>query len=292
VPDDLWPIVEYQAEVEAASPMVRVELDQAHCTPETAVRRALLLAEEGALEGGRVLLLGDDDLLSVAISSVAHHLGLAGPAHLVVLDVDPELVAFLESCHTLDSASPATAGGTVFEARVHDLRDPLPADLVGEFEAVVTDPPYTAAGIALFGSRAASALVPAAGGQLFVSFGSTRPDVISSAQADLLAMGFGIRSLTPDFNDYIGTGALAGSSAMYHLRSTGPPVPIIAGRHEGDLYTSDGRHRPRGYVCRSCGRHHLVGPGQAYPTIAELQVARCECGADRFEPGPRTTPDP
>jgi predicted methyltransferase len=278
VPDDLWPIVERQRATEAASPMVRVELDQAHCTPETAVRRALLLADEGALDGGRVLLLGDDDLVSVAIMLVVQHLGLGGPAELVALDVDDDLVAFLKA--TVGSALP-------FQARTHDLRDPLPPELRGHFDVVMTDPPYTAAGARLFGSRAADALVPGPGGDLYFSFGSTRPDVVASAQADLLAMGFAIRSLVPDFNEYLGTGALAGSSALSHVRATGPLKPLVVGRHDGDLYTSDGRHRARRYTCRSCGRQHLVGPGEVAETIAALQAAGCECGAIAFEPGER-----
>jgi len=284
VPDDLWPIVERQMAVEAASPMVRVDLDQAHCTPETAVRRALLLADDGALEGARVLLLGDDDLVSVAIMSVVEHLGLAGPAELVSLDVDHDLVGFLNA--TAGSAMPLELRST-FEARFHDLRDPLPVDLRGHFDVVMTDPPYTAAGARLFGSRAAEGLAGGPGGDLYFSFGSTRPDVVASAQADLLSMGFAIRSLVPEFNEYLGAGALAGTSALYHLRGTGPLAPAVVGRCVGDLYTSDGRHRPRRYTCRACGRDHRVGPGEVAETIAALQVAGCECGATVFEPGER-----
>jgi predicted methyltransferase len=279
IPDDLWPIVERQAAAEAASPAVRVDLDQAHCTPQTAIRRALLLADAGVLEGGRTLLLGDDDLLSIAIDSVAAHLGLPGPDLIVVLDVDPDLTSFLTSFRS-SSSSP-------FDARIHDLREPLPDDLVTRFDTVVTDPPYTAAGARLFGSRAADALGGRPGGDLFFSFGSTTPDVVASAQADLVAMGFAIRSLVPDFNEYVGTGALAGTSAMYHLRSARSPTPAIEGRYDGPLYTSEGRDRPRTYTCQGCGRQYLVGPGRRYQTVTALQAAGCECGEGVFEPGPR-----
>jgi predicted methyltransferase len=277
VPDDLWPVIDRQAAAEAASPRVRVELDQAHCTPETAVRRALLLADAGALEGGSVLLLGDDDLLSVAIGSVSAHLGLAGPDRLVVLDVDADLVEFLASYRAQGD------GGGSFEARVHDLRDPIPGDLAGSFTTAVTDPPYTVAGATLFGSRAAQGLAPAPGGDVFLSFGSTRPDVIGAAQAALVTMGFTIRSLVPDFNHYLGTGALAGTSAMYQLRTAGPLAPAMAGRYDGDLYTSTGRDRPRRYTCRDCGRDHLVGPGEAHQTVGELIDAGCDCGGTTFD---------
>src|SRR5205823_7540963 len=51
-----------------AVPRPRVELDQCHCTVETKVRRVLAMYEAGALGGRRVLMLGDDDLTSVARS--------------------------------------------------------------------------------------------------------------------------------------------------------------------------------------------------------------------------------
>ena len=58
----------------------------------------------------------------------------------------------------------------------HDLREPLPAELSGGFDVVVTDPPYTVAGAELFLSRAVAALAPQPGRHMFFSFGARRPE--------------------------------------------------------------------------------------------------------------------
>ena len=64
----------------------------------------------------------------------------------------------------------------------HDLRRPLPPELSGAFDTVVTDPPYTTAGASLFLSRAAEALDDR-GGDVFLSFGSRRPGRGGAASA-------------------------------------------------------------------------------------------------------------
>ncbi len=61
IPDVVQPQVERLAEIIAGAPSVDVTLDQAPCSPDTAMRRALLMLQKGALEGRRVLVVGDDD---------------------------------------------------------------------------------------------------------------------------------------------------------------------------------------------------------------------------------------
>ncbi len=56
-------------------PQVDVSLDQTPCTPQTAVRRALYMSQAGALEGKRVIFLGDDDAISVAVAVLGKALG-------------------------------------------------------------------------------------------------------------------------------------------------------------------------------------------------------------------------
>ena len=52
--------------------------------------------EAGALAGQRILLLGDDDLVSVALAVFAGHAGAAArPRAVTVLDCDPDLVRYL-----------------------------------------------------------------------------------------------------------------------------------------------------------------------------------------------------
>ena len=53
----------------AGAPEAKPELDQTHCTVDTKIRRVLRMHEAGALAGRRILILGDDDLVSVAIAA-------------------------------------------------------------------------------------------------------------------------------------------------------------------------------------------------------------------------------
>jgi predicted methyltransferase len=259
------------------APRARSELDQSHCTVETKLRRALLLRDEGALEGKRVLLLGDDDLLSLAL----HRLGLLETiGELVVVDVDPAVLAFIA----------LGLRRTVPVACVeHDLRLPLPPAFAGRFDTVFTDPPYTAEGAELFLSRAATALAPRVGGSVFLSFGAKPPAESLRVQSAIAAMGFVIRDIRRNFNDYMHASILGGASHLYHLTTTNRTRPLAVGVHRGDLYTGDKRPARR-YRCASCGGVQQVGRGARWVTVDLLKGDGCpECGATRFLPLPRST---
>jgi predicted methyltransferase len=213
------------------APPARPELDQCHCTPETLLHRVLALHEADALVGRRVLLLGDDDLTSLAIGAVVGRFGSGDSIEqLTVLDVDAAVVEHVE--RELRGAPFPTS------SMLHDLRDPLPPALRGSFDTVVTDPPYTPAGAELFLSRAAEAL-DAGGGDVFFSFGSRRPGVSFLVQQTISATGFAIVRLQRDFNEYVGAGVLAGTSSLYHLAATSELRPPLTGRFGGPLYTAD-----------------------------------------------------
>jgi len=170
----------------------------------------------------------------------------------------------------------------------HDLRRPLPAGLAAGFDVACTDPPYTVAGAELFLSRAVAGLAPGPGGHVFFSFGARRPDETLRAQELIGSMGLAIRALWPRFNEYLGAGILAGSSHLYHLRSTAAARPLIGGDFTGPLYTAQARAAAaRPYRCAGCLAVHQVGPGGRWPRIAALQAAGCpRCGGAVFRPMP------
>jgi predicted methyltransferase len=264
-----------------AAPAARLDLDQTHCTVDTKLRRVLAMHEAGALAGQRILLLGDDDLVSVALAVFAGHAGPAArPRAVTVLDCDPSLVGYLRG-ELRDPGFPA-------EVIEHDLRDPLPAGLAGAFDVACTDPPYTVAGAELFLSRAVAALAPGPGGHVFFSFGPRRPEEIVQTQRLMADMGLAVRSLTPGFNAYAGAGILAGTSHLYHLRSTQHSRPVVTGRFDGPLYSAQTRAAAtRPYRCAACGAVHEVGPGARWAQIAELKAAGCPaCGGTVLRPQP------
>ena len=262
-------------------PGAKAELDQTHCTVDTKLGRVVRLHQARALAGQRILLLGDDDLISVAIARFADLTGSAPLIRrLMVVDTDADILRWI---------SQQVAGtGTVVETLEHDLRQPLPPSLANAFDVVLTDPPYTVAGAELFLSRAVAALAPEPGRHVFFSFGARRPEETVAVQRAMAEMGLAVRSLAPGFNEYLGAGVLAGTSNLYHLRTAPGARPLIEGAYDGPLYTADNRvTATRPYRCARCREVHPVGPGSQWPQIAALQAAGCPaCGGTVFRPMP------
>ena len=263
------------------APGAKTELDQTHCTVPTKLARVHRLHEARALAGQRILLLGDDDLISVAI---AHAVATAGrPAairRLTVIDADADVLDWIRS--------QVSATGVAVETVRRDLREPLPQELAGAFDVVLTDPPYTVAGAKLFLSRAVSGLAPEPGRHVFFSFGARRPDETVAVQRAMAEMGLAIRSLEPGFNEYLGAGVLAGTSSLYHLRTAPGARPLVPDSYAGPLYSAANRAAvTRPYRCARCKAVHDVGPGGQWLRIAALQAAGCPaCGGTLFRPMP------
>ena len=114
-----------EASLQAAAdgaPGAKAELDQTHCTVATKVARVLRLHEANALAGQRIMLLGDDDLISVAIAELAAWMGSPGMIRrLAVVDADPDVLAWIRDR--------AAGTGVAVELIEHDLRQPLPPAL-------------------------------------------------------------------------------------------------------------------------------------------------------------------
>jgi predicted methyltransferase len=230
LPEDVARLRRGLARVAEAAPAPLLALDQCHCTPKTKLRRALALHAADALAGRRILLLGDDDLMSIALVRFVREFGASESiAELAIVDLDDRLLEFVSA--ELDGT------GVAVELVRHDLRDPLPAALRGRFDTVVTDPPYTPTGARLFLSRAVEALA-GEGTNVFLSFGSRRPGAQFDLQQLIATLGLEIRALTRDFNDYVGAGVLGGTSHLYHLAATAAARPVIDGRYDEPIYTA------------------------------------------------------
>ena len=225
------------ADIVERRPGVDVKLDQSHATPETILRRAVYLYEHDALEGRNLLVLGDDDLTSVAVGLLAQHLEIV-LGQVVVIECDERLVDFLGVISERE--------GLPITVIARDLREDIPSDLRGQMDVFFTDPPYTLSGLSLFVSRGAAALVPEVGKQGFVSFGRRSPDETARAIGSLIEMGFAPVEIIPDFNEYVGAQVLGGVSQMMRLISTGKPQPLVTGTYRGALYTADYKRRRQG----------------------------------------------
>jgi N4-bis(aminopropyl)spermidine synthase len=273
IPGEVRGAVERLAALIAAAPPVDVTLDQCPCTPETAILRALLMLETGALEGRRVLILGDDDSLSVAIGLAGRALGKGDLTRgITVIESDPRRVAFLRDA--------AAREGIAIDAVEHDLREPLPARLAGAFDTAATDPPYTLGGAKLFLGRAAAALT--GDGICFFSFTRWPAAQLAELQRVMLDLGFAVRAVHPGFNRYLGASVLGNVGDMFELvqsRAAEADLPPWS----GPLYTAQINPRERVYVCAQCGSETTLGENGAPATIEALKEAGCAaCGGKVF----------
>jgi len=275
----VWPVVlEALQRHFGGNPRVDVALDQSHCTPETNLRRAALMYEDGSLAGKDVLILGDDDSVSLALALAGKALSPSGKlAHgIVALDTDRRILSHLTEA--------ASAEGVALETVEHDVRMPLPANMQGAFDTVSTDPPYTLPGLELFLSRAVEA-VKRAGGRIYLHFGHRPPDEQVAVQRAIAEMGLVIERLVPNFNEYVGAGVLAGVSDLYVLSANAQSAPLVTGEYTGPIYTGQLRPMLRTYACTVCGTEVTVGgeAGGRFATIEALKEAGCPgCGSHRF----------
>ena len=120
------------------------QVGQCPVLPETAVRRALTVGDADVIGRKKVLCVGDDDLVSIALAVLGHD--------VTVFDIDDFLLRFLQ-----DAARDA---GVTIEGREIDLRDPIPPELLGLYDVVITDPMANRECFELFLSRAIAVAKP------------------------------------------------------------------------------------------------------------------------------------
>ena len=277
IPDRLLPVVDELAELMAAGPAVDQTLDQSHCTARTKVRRVLYLLRTGGLPTGSLLLVGDDDLMSIAVGAVGTALGVPLAARVGVLDVARDVLDY--------AGADLDRRGIPADLLCHDLREPLPEDWRGAFDVAMTDPPYTPQGARLFLSRAVQALPERVGHSVYFSFGPKGPGASHQVLASIVELGLTTQSMLRNFNEYLGAGVIGGTSHLYHLVTAVPPVDDPRAWYDGPLYTADLRGAARAYRCLDCAERVVVGPGTAVPSVGELKAAGCpRCGGNRFRP--------
>lgn len=210
-------LVGRMAELASGLPPSRWRLDHVSATPETMARRARYLAERYELDGASVLCLGDHDLTSLAVSSVAS-------ADVTVVDIDePILDHIARSAGRLDhEVGPAGGPGLPVTTAWADLRLALPPSLTGTADLVFTDPPYTVEGMRLFLVRALEALRPTGHERLAFCFGTGERHLVKAleVQALLGELRLALEAMLPGFNHYAGAEAIGARSDLYICRPT------------------------------------------------------------------------
>ncbi len=137
-------IVKEFIEIAKNRPKAIMDYDQGYVTEETTLARIAFMDQRGDLRNKDLLILGDDDLMSVAAMLTRY------PKRIAVFEIDQRIVNFIKKV--------AEDIGYDIEVYQHDLRKPLPDEFKGKFDTFFTDPTETLLGLKAFIGRGISAL--------------------------------------------------------------------------------------------------------------------------------------
>ncbi|MCG5218724.1 bis-aminopropyl spermidine synthase family protein [Streptosporangium soli] len=221
-------VLERMATLIAGAPRGRYALDHVAATPETVVRRALLLGARFWLPGARLLCVGDHDLTSLAVALIHPS------ARVTVADIDERILAYIDA--------QAERLGLDVRTRWADLRLGLPLSCRDQADLAITDPPYTPEGVGLFVARAVEGLRDPERGRVLLAYGASErtPMLALKVQTSLHDLNLAYEAIYPDFNRYFGAEAIGSAADLYILRpttKTGPAVTARADRYGTAIYT-------------------------------------------------------
>ncbi|GIW66800.1 MAG: hypothetical protein KatS3mg095_0698 [Candidatus Parcubacteria bacterium] len=112
------------------------QYDQAFIKPEDVVRRVEFIHERGDLLNSKILVIGDDDLISIV-------LGLTKlPKIIYVVEIDQRITSFINNI--------AKKFNIKVKSLKYDVRTSLPKNLLSKFDVFITDPVETEKGLKIF----------------------------------------------------------------------------------------------------------------------------------------------
>lgn len=189
------------------------EFDQFFSTPITSISKANALKDKGMLSGKNIAILGDDDLVSIAIGMMFNDY-----TSITVLEIDDNLRATLERISN-------DMGIKDIQFIRYDARNEIPSELFGKFDVVITDPPYTRNGVSLFLNRATSLLKKDSGfdsSYVFLYYGNSfkSPEKTLKVQQVIGKFNYVIEDKIDKFARYYGAESIGSSSSLYVLKTT------------------------------------------------------------------------
>ncbi len=126
-------------------PLPTSDYDQGFVRPLDTVRRVAYIYQRGDLEETEIFILGDDDLLSIAMGLTRK------PKKVVVVEIDERINAFIRDFAQKE-------GLENIEVYNYNVIEALPENLKRSFDVFVTDPVETKKGLKLFVGRCLEAL--------------------------------------------------------------------------------------------------------------------------------------
>jgi len=185
-------------------PKANRQFDQFFATEKSVFDKISLISQSGDFYNRSVCILGDDDLLSLAIAT------LNQAKKITVFEIDPQICDYIKSQNQ------------DIEVISFDLKNKIPQNLKNQFDLIITDPPYTASGIKLFLNRGIELLKPLLTSRIYLSCGTSdraRERELAFQQI-IWQMGLLINSKYFQFNQYIGADSIGNRSSLYVLDRT------------------------------------------------------------------------
>ena len=188
--EDFKNLYEEFLEIQKNRPEPIRDYDQGYITPISTISRVIFATSRGDVKNKDIIILGDDDLVSIAAALTNL------PKRVVVLDIDKRLIDFIKNV--------SKDYGLDIEAIVFDLREPLPDEYVKRFDTFITDPPETMPGFKAFISKG---LVTLKGERCAGYFGLTRVESSLNKwlefQKYLILSNVVITDIIKDFSEYV-----------------------------------------------------------------------------------------
>ncbi|MEM1582595.1 MAG: bis-aminopropyl spermidine synthase family protein [Candidatus Bathyarchaeia archaeon] len=169
-------------------PLPNVRFFQGYMREQDVISRVALMHHYADLADKSFVLIGDDDLLSVALALT----GL--PSRILVLDVDAKLGEYIKEI--------CSKYGMKIEFRQYDVSNPLPKDLVGGFDVFSSEPLETISGLKAFISRGIACLKENGVGYVGLSTAEASHRKWRAVERMLLGMNCVITDIIKDFSKY------------------------------------------------------------------------------------------
>ncbi|MEM1674560.1 MAG: bis-aminopropyl spermidine synthase family protein [Candidatus Bathyarchaeia archaeon] len=176
------------SEIVKDRPQPDVNFFQGYMCERDVIARVALMHYYNDLADKSIVLIGDDDLLSIALALTNL------PSRIVVLDIDARLGEYLSRV--------CGKYGLNIEFQQYDVSNPLPKDLIGKFNVFSSEPLETLSGLRAFLSRGVACLSEGGVGYVGLTTAESSVKKWRAVELMLLRMNCIITDIIRDFSSY------------------------------------------------------------------------------------------
>jgi predicted methyltransferase len=164
------------------------EFDQGSMIEEDTLKRVEFIYERGDLLDSEILVIGDDDLISLALALTKL------PKRICVLEIDERLVNYIKT-KALKYQLP-------IEVIKYDSRYSLPKELVNRFDIFIVDPPESLKALTIFLTRGMASLKKEGAGYFGLTTLESSLEKWYSIEKFLVRNGFLVTDIKRHFSVY------------------------------------------------------------------------------------------